>query len=132
MPELVNLLASYFNARSAILRTLVEKSPSSTELMDTLQLSREALNRRRKNPDYWLADELSELAMLLHLRLKPDLYTQAITICFRAIDEVDRQRLLKEIHITPSRIKTIFKDSNCWRYSELVQLNQLLNRSKPR
>ena len=99
--------------------------------MDTLQLSREALNRRRKNPDYWLADELSDLATLLHL-LKPDLYTQAITAYFRAIGEVDRQLLLKEIHITPSRIKTIFKDSNCWRYSELVQLSQLLNRSKPR
>ena len=132
MPELDNLLASYFNARSAILRTLSEKSPSSAELMETLRLSREALNRRRKNPDYWLADELSELATLLHLRLKPDLYTQAVTAYLQTVDEVDRQRLLKEIHITPSRFKTIFKDSNCWRYSELVQLNQLLNRSKPR
>lgn len=129
MPELGNLLASYFNARSAILRTLTEKSLSSTDLMDTLRLSREALNRRRKNPDYWLADELSELAAHLHLRLKPDLYTQAITACLQSIDEPDRQRLLKEIHITPSRLKTIFKDSNCWRYSELVQLSQLINRS---
>lgn len=132
MSELINLLASYLNIRSAILRTLAEKSPSSTQLMDVLQLSREALNRRRKNPDHWLANELSELAEFLHLRLKPDCYTQAITTCLQTMDGVEQQRLLKEVHITPSRLKTIYKDSNCWRYSELVQVSQWLNRASIR
>lgn len=122
MQQLYELLQSYFNLRSAVLRKLADATLSDLEIQDALALSYEVLRRRRRDPLAWQPDEICGLAELLGLSNKRGMELKTITRQLDLFPNEHRTKLLKMSLVSPHKLALRASDWRNWKQVELERI----------
>ncbi len=127
MSEVNQLIASYLNARAAILRKVDEKKLKPSCLSKDLPLSLNVLRRKLRTSD-WRADELNQLAKIIGLSVDLEVHLRQLNERLQTLPEHDWKQLVRETHIGQQRIQSLMKDYCIWRDSELFQVRNFLSK----
>ncbi len=127
MNEVNQLIASYLNARAAVLRVVEDRKIKPSGLCDDLQLSTNILRRKLRTAD-WRADELSQLAKLFDISVDPERPLKLLNERLQTLPQDDWKQLVRETHIGQQRIKSLMNDYCIWRDSELYQVVKFISR----
>lgn len=127
MSEVNQLIASYLNARAAVLRVVEDKKLKPSGLSKDLQLSCNVLRRKLKTSD-WRADELSQLAKITGISVELEMYLKLLNERLQTLPENDWKQLVRETHIGQQRIQSLMNDYCIWRHAELYQVSNFINK----
>ena len=120
--QLRELLQSYFNLRSAVLRKLTDSALSDAMIQDALTLSYEVLRRRRRDAAAWQPDEICELANLFDLSNQKA--TQLKTIA-RQLEQLPNEYRLKLLKMSLLSTHKLTLRANDWRNWKQVELERI-------
>lgn len=127
MNEVNQLIASYLNARAAVLRVVEDKKLKASGLSKDLPLSCNVLRRKLKTSD-WRADELTQLAKITGLSVELEIYLKLLNERLQTLPENDWKQLVRETHIGQQRIQSLMNDYCIWQHAELYQVSNFLNK----
>ncbi len=127
MSDVNQLIASYLNARAAVLRVVEDKKLKPSGLSKDLQLSCNVLRRKLKTSD-WRADELSQLAKITGISVELEVYLKLLNERLQTLPENDWKQLVRETHIGQQRIQSLMNDYCIWQHAELYQVSNFLSK----
>ena len=127
MENVRQLIESYLNSRSAILRAIDDKALSFSQMEIILNKKYDLLHRRRRNPAYWRPDELVQLADVLLIPTRSVVGLEALALQLKLLPGPILGRLLREAQLDSRKLTTRRKDYCSWQYSELIRLAQSLS-----
>ncbi|MBC8154616.1 MAG: hypothetical protein H7Z72_17085 [Bacteroidetes bacterium] len=126
--QLRELLQSYFNLRSAVLRKLTDSALSDTAIQEALTLSYEVLRRRRRDAAAWQPNEIGELATLLDLSNHKAVQLKTIARQIEQLPNDYRIKLLKMSLLSTHKLTLRANDWHNWKQVELERIAAGLER----
>lgn len=126
--QLRELLQSYFNLRSAVLRKLADSALSDVAIQDALRLSYEVLRRRRRDAAAWQPDEICALADLLDLSNQKVTQLKTIARQVEQLPNDQRIKLLKMSLLSTHKLALRATDWRNWKQVELERIAAGLER----
>ncbi len=126
--QLRDLLQSYFNLRSAVLRKLADSTLSDADIQDALALSYEVLRRRRRDASAWQPDEICKLADLLGLSNQKATQLKTIARQIEQLPSESRIKLLKMSLLSMHKLSLRASDWCNWKQVELERIAAVLER----
>lgn len=123
-----DLLQSYFNLRSAVLRRLADEAVDDMTIQDALGLSYEVLRRRRRNASAWQPSEICELATLLNLSNQKVSQLKTFAQQLSKLPTPYRYQLLKACSLNSHKLSLRLSDWQNWKQIELERLALSLGR----
>lgn len=126
--QLRELLQSYFNLRSAVLRKLTDTALSDATIQDALTLSYEVLRRRRRDAAAWQPNEICELADLLDLSSQKGTQLKTIARQLEQLPNDYRLKLLKVSLLSSHKLALRATDWQNWKQVELERVAAGLER----
>ena len=126
--QLRDLLQSYFNLRSAVLRRLTDSAMSDADIQDSLKLSYEVLRRRRRDALAWQPNEICELAALFELSAQKACQLKMMGRQIEQLPNGYRIKLLKASLLNTHKLSLRAMDWCNWKQVELERIAAGLER----
>ncbi len=126
--QLRELLQSYFNLRSAVLRRLADSAMSDASIQDSLRLSYEVLRRRRRDASAWQPNEICELATLFDISTQKAAQIKTMARQIELLPGDYRIKLLKSSLLNTHKLSLRAVDWRNWKQVELERIATGLER----